>query len=64
MQATAIRSSTPANAPQGRLPDNKDPANKMVPIIRHADVKRMLLAQKAYVEGGAGPVPVCIPARG
>ena len=37
---------------QGRLPDNKDPANEMVPIIRHADVKRMLLAQKAYVEGG------------
>ena len=37
---------------QGRMPDNKDPANKMVPIIRHADVKRMLLAQKAYVEGG------------
>ena len=37
---------------QGRLPDNKDPANKMVPIIQHADVKRMLLAQKAYVEGG------------
>ena len=37
---------------QGRLPDNKDPANQMVPIIQHADVKRMLLAQKAYVEGG------------
>ena len=37
---------------QGRMPDNKDPANEMVPIIRHADVKRMLLAQKAYVEGG------------
>ena len=37
---------------QGRMPDNKDPANKMVPIIRHTDVKRMLLAQKAYVEGG------------
>ena len=37
---------------QGRMPDNRDPANKMVPIIRHADVKRMLLAQKAYVEGG------------
>lgn len=36
---------------QGRPPDNKDPANKMVPIIRHADVKRMLLAQKACVEG-------------
>ncbi len=37
---------------QGRMPDSKDPANEMVPIIRHADVKRMLLAQKAYVEGG------------
>ena len=37
---------------QGRMPDDKDPANEMVPIIRHADVKRMLLAQKAYVEGG------------
>ena len=37
---------------QGRAPDNKGPANKMVPIIRHTDVKRMLLAQKAYVEGG------------
>ena len=37
---------------QGRLPDDKDPANTMVPIIQHADVKRMLLAQKAYVEGG------------
>ena len=24
----------------------------MVPIIEHADVKRMLLAQKAYAEGG------------
>lgn len=37
---------------QGRLPDNKDPTNKMVPIIQHADVKRMLLAQKSYAEGG------------
>ena len=37
---------------QGRLPDNKDPSNKMIPIIQHGDVKRMLLAQKAYVEGG------------
>ena len=35
---------------QGRAPDNKDPGNKMVPIIRHSDVKRMLLAQKAYSE--------------
>ncbi len=37
--------------PQGRLPDGKDPASSQVPIIQHTDVKRMLLAQKAYVEG-------------
>ncbi|NKB39070.1 MAG: acyl-CoA dehydrogenase [Gammaproteobacteria bacterium] len=36
---------------QGRAPDNKDPNNKMIPIIQHSDVKRMLLAQKAYSEG-------------
>jgi alkylation response protein AidB-like acyl-CoA dehydrogenase len=38
--------------PQGRLPDAKDPASPQVPIIGHADVRRMLLAQKSYVEGG------------
>jgi len=37
--------------PQGRLPDNKNPDSAPVPIIAHADVKRMLLTQKAYVEG-------------
>ena len=37
--------------PQGRLPDAKDPLSKPVMIIEHADVRRMLLAQKAYVEG-------------
>ncbi|MCV6624292.1 MAG: acyl-CoA dehydrogenase, partial [Cellvibrionaceae bacterium] len=37
--------------PQGRMPSNKDPLSKQVPIIEHADVRRMLLAQKAYVEG-------------
>ncbi len=37
--------------PQGRLPDSKDPLSPAVPIIAHTDVKRMLLAQKAYVEG-------------
>ncbi len=37
--------------PQGRLPDNKDPHSPPVPISEHADVKRMLLAQKTYVEG-------------
>jgi alkylation response protein AidB-like acyl-CoA dehydrogenase len=40
--------------PQGRsiMPGGKDSSAPQVPIIEHADVKRMLLAQKAYVEGG------------
>ncbi|TQV86089.1 acyl-CoA dehydrogenase [Exilibacterium tricleocarpae] len=37
--------------PQGRLPSCKDPESKQVNIIEHADVRRMLLAQKAYAEG-------------
>ncbi len=37
---------------QGRHPDSKDPAEPMVPIIEHADVKRMLLQAKSYAEGG------------
>ncbi|MCG8672097.1 MAG: acyl-CoA dehydrogenase [Pseudomonadales bacterium] len=37
--------------PQGRLPSCKDPLSPSVNIIEHADVKRMLLAQKAYAEG-------------
>ncbi|AFR50219.1 acyl-CoA dehydrogenase [Gordonia sp. KTR9] len=36
---------------QGRPVDQKDPSTKPVPIIEHADVRRMLLAQKSYVEG-------------
>lgn len=36
---------------QGRALANKDPASAPVRLIEHADVKRMLLAQKAYVEG-------------
>ncbi|MDE2429852.1 MAG: acyl-CoA dehydrogenase, partial [Burkholderiales bacterium] len=40
------------NRPQGRAPLNKDPAEPQRPIIEHTDVKRMLLAQKSYVEGG------------
>ena len=36
---------------QGRPVDNRDPAQPPVPIVRHADVKRMLLRQKAIVEG-------------
>jgi alkylation response protein AidB-like acyl-CoA dehydrogenase len=37
--------------PQGRLPGGKDPLAPPVKIIEHADVRRMLLTQKAYVEG-------------
>lgn len=36
---------------QGRKLDNRDPATPMVPIIEHADVKRMLMQQKAFAEG-------------
>jgi hypothetical protein len=37
---------------QGRPPAGKDPLKPQVRIVDHADVRRMLLAQKAYVEGG------------
>lgn len=36
---------------QGRHPDQKDPTSPPVAIIEHADVRRMLLQQKCYVEG-------------
>jgi butyryl-CoA dehydrogenase len=36
---------------QGRTTRNKDPASAPVPIIEHSDIRRMLLIQKAYVEG-------------
>ncbi|WFC60901.1 acyl-CoA dehydrogenase [Pseudomonas sp. REST10] len=39
------------NRPQGRQPDGKDPSSAQISIIEHADVRRMLLTQKAYVEG-------------
>jgi len=38
--------------PQGRKPTEKDPTSPQINIIEHADVKRMLLAQKSFVEGG------------
>jgi butyryl-CoA dehydrogenase len=37
--------------PQGRKISEKDPARPQTPIINHADVKRMLLFQKAVTEG-------------
>jgi butyryl-CoA dehydrogenase len=37
---------------QGRPAGAKNPADPPVPIVRHPDVRRMLLAAKSYVEGG------------
>ena len=37
---------------QGRNLEQKDPTTPMIPIIEHSDVKRMLLQQKSYAEGG------------
>jgi len=42
------------NRPQGRHLGNKDPETPMVMISEHADVKRLLMTQKAYVEGALG----------
>jgi alkylation response protein AidB-like acyl-CoA dehydrogenase len=41
------------NRPQGRPigPDGKDAAKPQIRIIEHADIKRMLLAQKSWCEG-------------
>ncbi|WP_027501178.1 acyl-CoA dehydrogenase [Rhodococcus sp. UNC363MFTsu5.1] len=45
---------------QGRPVAAKDPGAKPVPIIEHADVKRMLLAQKSYVEGALALEMFCM----
>jgi alkylation response protein AidB-like acyl-CoA dehydrogenase len=37
---------------QGRPPANRRAESQQIPIIEHADVRRMLLRQKAIVEGG------------
>ncbi|MBN1613211.1 MAG: acyl-CoA dehydrogenase [Deltaproteobacteria bacterium] len=37
--------------PQGRPLTNRDPNSPQIPIIKHADVKRMLLFQRAVIEG-------------
>lgn len=44
---------------QGRLPGSKDPDSPPVPIIRHADVKRLLLSQKSSVEGALCLILYC-----
>ncbi len=45
--------------PQGRPANAKDPSAPQVPIIEHPDVRRMLLAQKSYVEGALGLLLYC-----
>jgi len=44
---------------QGRVPGAKDPAQPQLPIVEHADVRRMLLAQKAAVEGALALCLLC-----
>jgi alkylation response protein AidB-like acyl-CoA dehydrogenase len=36
---------------QGRLPSSRKPGSPQVRLIEHADVRRLLLSQKAYAEG-------------
>jgi len=45
--------------PQGRHPSNKDASQAPVLIIEHADVRRMLLFQKAVVEGSIALLMRC-----
>jgi len=44
---------------QGRKPDQKDPDLPPIPIIEHADIKRMLLFQRAVVEGSLALLLQC-----
>ena len=44
---------------QGRLPGEKDPSRPPVAIIEHADVRRMLLAQKVIAEGALALILEC-----
>ncbi|MFD2421729.1 acyl-CoA dehydrogenase [Amycolatopsis pigmentata] len=44
---------------QGRLPAAKDPASPPVALTAHADVRRMLLAQKSFVEGSLALILFC-----
>ncbi len=44
---------------QGRPVMSKDPTTPQIPIIQHADVRRMLLTQKAYIEGCTALLMYC-----
>lgn len=45
--------------PQGRKLSSKDPLAPQVPIIEHPDIRRMLLFQKAIVEGSLSLLMQC-----
>jgi len=45
--------------PQGRKVTSKDPTLPQIPIIQHADIRRMLLFQRAVVEGSLALVLQC-----
>ena len=45
--------------PQGRKLSSKDPLSPQIPIIEHPDVKRMLLFQKAIIEGSLSLLMQC-----
>ena len=58
--ATSSRSTTRESVPgPPHRPAGKDATRPQVPIIEHADVRRMLLAQKSYVEGALALVLYC-----
>ena len=47
------------NRPQGRHPGDKDPNSPMLPIIEHADIRRLLMEQKVAVEGSMALLTYC-----
>jgi alkylation response protein AidB-like acyl-CoA dehydrogenase len=47
------------NRPQGRSLVNRNPEDSQIMISEHADIKRMLMAQKAYVEGAQTLIYYC-----
>ena len=66
MQATAIATAAyytsleyAKERPQGRKLTSKDPTLPPVPIIEHADIRRMLLFQRATTEGSLAVILQC-----
>jgi len=66
MQATGIASAAyytsldyAKERPQGRRLTSKDPTLPQIPIIEHADVRRMLLFQRAVAEGSLSVILQC-----